>query len=93
MRFLVVDSCLKQQNETFKPRLMKLWVGLNELGLGFHWRRREFTGEEEREVREERETIEKNEWNRARTFYISALDRVGFDPIQRPTLWTVRSRY
>jgi len=92
MRFSMIDSCLEQQDEAIKPCLSEFWVGWNELGLGFHRRRREFTGGEEREVREERETNGKNDLNRAKTFYISTLDRVGSDPIQRPTSGTVRSR-
>ena len=47
MRFSMIDSCLEQQDEAIKPCLSEFWVGLNGLGLGFHRRRREFTGGEE----------------------------------------------
>jgi len=44
------------------------------------------------ETREERETSQKMRETGLETFYIRRWNRVGFDPIQRPTPWTVRSR-
>jgi len=51
-------------------------------------------GERRRENgEEERETKGRNETNRAKSFYIGALDRVGSDPIQLPASLAIRSRY
>ncbi len=47
----MIDSCLEQQAEAFKPGFMKFWVGLSELGLGFTRVRRENGEEEERRKR------------------------------------------
>ncbi len=44
--------------------------------------------EERREKRRKR-NIAKNERKRVRDLLYKALDRVGSDPIQRPTLWTM----
>ena len=50
-------------------------------------------GERRRENdEEERETKGRNEMNRAKSFYIGTLDRVGSDPIQLPTSLAIRSR-
>jgi len=89
MWFLVVDSCLEQQYEPIEACLNKFWVDLDELGLGFASEKKR----ERREEREEREMKEENELNRAKTFYISALDRVGSDPIQHPVFPAIRSRF
>jgi len=59
---------------------------LEQTRVRVHRRRRE-NGEEERERKKE------NDLNRAKSFYIGALDRVGSDPIQLPTPLAIRSRY
>jgi len=41
------------------------------------------------ERREERETLQKMRENELGTCYIRRWNRAGFDPIQRPTPWTV----
>jgi len=79
----MMDSCSEQQNESIEPCLNKFWVDLDELGLGFASEKKR-TMREERTASEERETMEKMRLNRAKSFYISGLDRVGPNPIQHP---------
>jgi len=65
---------------------MRFWVELSKLGLGFVRRRREKNGEgEERRKRKN----EGNEKIQVMDLLYKALDRVGSDPIQRPTLQAV----
>jgi len=61
------------------------WVDSNKAGLGFQ-------RTERRRREEEREAIERNEGIRVKDLLYKALDRVGFDPIQRPTFLAFRSR-
>jgi len=64
----VTDSCLEQQNEVIKPCVNDFWVAYDELGLGFHWRRRENEEGTERRKRKK----EKNERTGSLSFYIDA---------------------
>jgi len=68
---------------------MRFWVELSKLGLGFLRRRREKNGAggERRKRKNER-----NEKIRVKSLLYKALDRVDYDPIQRPTLQAVWSR-
>ena len=54
----MVDSCLERRNEAIKPCLIEFWVGLYELGLGFHLRGGEENGEEEKKKEKQSEKCE-----------------------------------